>query len=68
MDSGRVKESTRRKRIASSFVWAGHSCGTEAHYRGKTFEEVTKAFTAIYPKNLDEEDKAKTVDNGIEVL
>jgi len=40
----------------------------EVHYGGKSFQEVQQAFKEIYPKNLDDSDLAKTVENGVEVL
>jgi hypothetical protein len=46
----------------------GIHAGLEAHYKGLPFSEVEAAFRKEYPENLDPEDLAKTVANGVEVL
>jgi len=42
--------------------------GLQAHYKGLPFSDVEKAFLSEYPEDLDPEDLAKTVKNGVEVL
>src|SRR3990167_3193793 len=37
-----------------------------SYYKGRSDEEVTKAFTDSYPIHLDEQDQAKTPQTGIE--
>ena len=60
MDSG-VEEHDRE------FGSAVHK-GLEAHYKGLGLEKVKEVFSQAYPLQLNEEDKAKTLDNGITLL
>lgn len=42
--------------------------GLELLYRGDSLEAAHKAFKSIYTVQLDEEDKAKTIENGVNAL
>lgn len=42
--------------------------GLELHYKGKSIEEIKEAFSKDYLVQLNEEDKAKTQENGLTLL
>ena len=42
--------------------------GLELHYKGKSIQEIKEAFSKDYMVQLNEEDKAKTQENGIVLL
>lgn len=47
---------------------AGIHAGLEAYYQKKGWDEVKKAFLAVYPTSLSPDDQAKSVENGIKCL
>lgn len=66
LDGLATKENEKSKH---HMLWgAGIHCGLEAYYKGLPFSKMEAAFLSEYPKDLDEEDTAKTVVSGIEVL
>ena len=42
--------------------------GLELHYKGKSLDEIKEAFSKDYMVQLNEEDKAKTQENGLTLL